>query len=224
MGIVYSTRVVRDGLVLQLDAANPKSYPGSGTVWTDLSGNSNDGTLTNGPTFDNGNGGNFVFDGINDYVSTELELPSPSTTSTTFDIVFRYNGSSAYRGLMGASSYRSSGFSIGFMGQTSIMVTYNASDLSYEPTWTYDSSVISQGTFVFDGRNITAYRNGSVISTHTASFDVVANYSGIQIARNLQGGWGVSQVDVYSVKVYNQPLSEAEIQQNFEAMRGRYGI
>ena len=62
--------IVEDGLVLALDAGNTKSYPGSGTTWTDLSGKGNNGTLTNGPTFDSGNGGAIFFDGGNDYVTT----------------------------------------------------------------------------------------------------------------------------------------------------------
>ena len=57
-----------NGLVLALDAANTKSYPGSGTTWTDLSGRGNTGTLTNGPTYSSANGGSIVFDGTNDYV------------------------------------------------------------------------------------------------------------------------------------------------------------
>ena len=61
--------IVTDGLVLALDAASERSYPGTGTTWTDLSGNSIDGTLTNGPTFSSGNGGSFLFDNDDDYVS-----------------------------------------------------------------------------------------------------------------------------------------------------------
>lgn len=56
------------GLLLHLDAGNTSSYPGTGTVWTDLSGNSNHGTLFNGPTYSSANGGSIVFDGANDYV------------------------------------------------------------------------------------------------------------------------------------------------------------
>ncbi len=67
MAFFYSPNVVTDGLVFAVDAANKKSYPGSGTTWTDLAG-SNNGALTNGPTFDSGNNGNIVFDGSNDYV------------------------------------------------------------------------------------------------------------------------------------------------------------
>ena len=59
--------LVQNGLVLALDAADKNSYVGSGTTWRDLSGNSNNGTLINSPTFSGGNGGNFSFDGADDY-------------------------------------------------------------------------------------------------------------------------------------------------------------
>ena len=63
--------IVTNGLVLNLDAANPRSYPPAynGTTWFDLSGNSNNGTLTNGPTYNTGSGGSIVFDGVDDYGS-----------------------------------------------------------------------------------------------------------------------------------------------------------
>ena len=61
--------IVSDGLVLWLDAGITPSYPTSGTTWTDLSGNNNNGTLVNGPTYSSTNGGSLVFDGTNDYVN-----------------------------------------------------------------------------------------------------------------------------------------------------------
>jgi hypothetical protein len=69
MAVNYSPKIITDGLVLYLDAANTRSYPGSGTVWSDLSRGGNNGTLRNGPTFNSGNGGSIVFDGVNDYAS-----------------------------------------------------------------------------------------------------------------------------------------------------------
>jgi hypothetical protein len=66
MAISRGPNLNRDGLVLYLDAANSKSYPGSGNTWKDLSGNDNNATLINGPTFDTQNSGNILFDGIND--------------------------------------------------------------------------------------------------------------------------------------------------------------
>ena len=69
MALSHSPSIVTDGLVLCLDAGNPKSYPGSGTTWTDLSGNGNNGTLVNGVGYDSDNGGSLSFDGVNDYVT-----------------------------------------------------------------------------------------------------------------------------------------------------------
>jgi len=69
MGLSHSPRIVTNGLVLCLDAGNRQSYPGSGTTWTDLSGNGKNGTLTNGPTYTSANVGAIVFDGVDDYVS-----------------------------------------------------------------------------------------------------------------------------------------------------------
>ena len=79
----YSPRIVTSGLVLALDAAERLSYPRTGTTWRDLSGNSNNGTLTNGPTFSAGNMGSIVFDGVDDYVnianSTSLQVADTFT-------------------------------------------------------------------------------------------------------------------------------------------------
>ena len=69
MSFSYSPKVVTDGLVLYLDAANPKSYVSGSTAWNDVSRGGNNGTLTNGPTFNSANGGSIVFDGVNDYVA-----------------------------------------------------------------------------------------------------------------------------------------------------------
>jgi hypothetical protein len=222
--LAHSPSIITNGLVLCLDAANQKSYPGSGTTWTDLSGNGNNGTLVNGVGYSGSNLGSLSFDGTDDYVSTGLILPSPSTTPTTFDLVFKYNSTNSYRGLIGSSAYNSSGFSIGFMGQSQMRNTYNDSNLNFENNFNYDSSVISQGTFVFNGRNINVYRNSSLTNTFTASFDVASNGNGTQVGRNLQGGWGVSQVDVYAVRVYNRALTASEIQQNYNALRSRFSI
>ena len=77
----YGPRIVTDGLVLCLDAGNSKSYPGSGTAWNDLSRNGNNGTL-NGPTFNSADRGSIVFDGTNDYVSTNYTQPAYTTASS----------------------------------------------------------------------------------------------------------------------------------------------
>ena len=84
MGFYRGPKIVTDGLVLALDAANKKSYPGTGTTWQDLSGNGNDATLVNSPTFGTTNGGRFEFDGTNRY----LTFPEISFTNQDFTLEF----------------------------------------------------------------------------------------------------------------------------------------
>ena len=85
-----SPSVITTGLQLYLDAGNASSYPGSGTTWTDLSGNSRDGTLTNGPTYSGTNGGSIVFDGSNDYVQCTGSLTVTAATFVTkFQQIFK---------------------------------------------------------------------------------------------------------------------------------------
>ena len=72
MALVHSPNIVTDGIVLYLDAANPKSYPGSGTNWHDLTKNNSTFELVNGPTHTTNNSGSFSFDGTNDYARSDI--------------------------------------------------------------------------------------------------------------------------------------------------------
>ena len=102
MGLAHSPRIVTDELVLALDAGNTKSYPGSGTTWTDLIG-SNNGTLTNGPTYSSDDGGSIVFDGSNDYVqlsaSSDLNF---GTGNFTIEGWFNKGATTANLALLGS--------------------------------------------------------------------------------------------------------------------------
>jgi hypothetical protein len=77
MAGTVAPNIVTDGLVLYLDAANTKSYPGSGTTWFDISGNNRNFTLTNGPTFQSTGGGSFKFDGTDDYATLNIANDNP---------------------------------------------------------------------------------------------------------------------------------------------------
>ena len=82
MALAHSPRIVRDNIVQYLDAANTKSYPNSGTTWTDMSSRNRDGTLTNGPTFSTDNLGCFNFDGSNDYVDLNFVFTQASSANS----------------------------------------------------------------------------------------------------------------------------------------------
>ena len=80
-------KIATDGLIFYIDAANKKSYPGSGTIVNDLL-DFKDGTLTNGPTYNSGNGGYFSFDGVNDHIRTDWNEPF-GTTLYSYEVWFR---------------------------------------------------------------------------------------------------------------------------------------
>jgi len=67
MAFANGSRIVTDGLVLALDASDRNSFVSGSTIWNDLSGNGNNGTLVNGPTFDSGSGGSIVFNRSTQY-------------------------------------------------------------------------------------------------------------------------------------------------------------
>lgn len=220
MGIAYNTNIVRSGLVLHLDAANIKSYPGSGTTWTDVSGNGNNGTLINSPTYNSANKGSIVLDGINDYIDIGANaLLAFGTGNFTIQLAFNLNSivTNQYLFDFGANNlalqyYNNSGYVIRYLTQlTSIK------DTSYTLTTgvAYDLTVARNGTTGY------LYLNGNQLNTWTDSDNYSANSP--EIGR-YGGSSAYLNAKVYSFKVYNRALTTTEIQKNFEATRGRYGI
>lgn len=227
MGIAYNTSTVRDGLVLHLDAANVKSYPGSGTVWKDLSGSGNNGTLVNGVGYSADNFGTMTFDGVNDYIQvsnsssinpSEITLIcwAKSTTSTwnssgmlmsKRDVFVLHPNSGTttitYYVRLNGSTYLSSG-SIGVPD----IQQWNM----YAFTWTAPNK-------------LTSYLNGEFVKNNFFTGTTTTNDTG-----PLFIGWDDGLTGRYfngnipQCSMYNRPLSADEIRQNFEALRGRYGI
>ena len=224
MAVYGGPEIATSGLILCLDAGNTKSYAGSGITWVDLSGSGYNGTLTNGPTFSSNNKGNIVFDGTNDYIQLPFNRPSPTTQPTTYEIVFKNNSSTNAKYLIGASNYNISGFAVGLYGLSTIAITYFASGVNGESTHSYDSSVINHGIFNFDGRSVKIYRNSVLLHTSNKAFDATDFSSNIRIANFYQGGWTHGQIDVYFTRVYNRTLSVSEIKQNYNALKGRFGL
>src|SRR6056300_382098 len=95
--IAYYGNIVTDGLVLNLDAARKDSYNRTGTTWNDISGNGNNGTLTNGPTFDSEDYGSIVFDGVDDYVTVSATpINSVLTNQITIETFINSNDLTSY--------------------------------------------------------------------------------------------------------------------------------
>ena len=224
MGTGYNPSIVTDGLVLCLDAANSRSYPKSGTTWSDLAG-SNNGTLTNGPTFDAGNGGSIVFDGSNDYI----DLGSPSSV---FSGIFGSNKISI-GGWFKTSATSPSSQKIVFDSGTSevIQIDMASGGIAFslvgpntrisrvEPT--ADKWFHFLGTY--NGSSMIGYFNGS---KYTESSGLSSNIHSSDNGSTMMAKYPVGGYQflgrVSQFYIYNKALTTDEIRQNYEATVGRY--
>ena len=217
MSIHYSPTTVTNGLVLSLDAGNSKSYPGSGTTWTDLSGNGNTGTLTNGPTFDSANGGSIVFDGVNDYVGLTASASLNGLTDFTFSAWAYFNTSGDNNGFLFVSGDASFEFwryqgKLRFYYQNA---GYNTTDSV--PTGQWVLMMLTRSGSVFK-----QYINNTLSKTTTINATALPS-AGYRIGAYTSGGYNLNGL-ISSVSIYNRALSAAEVLQNFSALRGRYGV
>jgi hypothetical protein len=218
--------VVDSSLQLWLDAGQTTSYPGTGTTWTDLSGNGRNGTLTNGPTFSTTNGGSIVFDGTNDYVQCSGSL---TVTAATFVAWIRRDGTQTdYDGIFFTRGTNVTGLNI--FPTDKLGYHWNQSYYDFDSgltipdlTWCMVAlSVTSTGATLYlcQPNGITTATNAV---SHTSS--VLDN---IQIAQDdTVALFGISRFfkgNVAAAQLYNRALSLAEIVQNYNALQSRYGL
>ena len=216
MGFHRGPNIVRDGLVLALDAASPRSYPGSGTTWYDLSGNGNNATLVNA-TFSNNT---IQFDGTNDYIN----LGNQSLISGNFCIDLWYQLTSTK-----SEHYI---FTTGYSSAGSILI-YSGG------VWLNSSSTNGRmpgapGGTINEITNITVERTDGVAKWYkNGIYQYSLSYSGaISANTNYSIGWAVPRNkstaymagDFYSVKMYNRGFTADEVLQNFNAQKSRFGL
>jgi len=225
MALAHSPKIITDGLVLCLDAGNTKSYPGSGTTWTDLSGNGNTGTLTNGPTYSSDNGGSIFFDGTNDYVSLVDNLGDPQQFTVEFwayPTELNIDSNNNYRRIfipVGASTNDNHSVLIEQGGNISFRVPGGTTNNMQGSGF---SGINQWGHVVctYDQSNKKIYFNGSLKST-VAEASVTVDFGSPQIVDpNSQTFKG----NISNFRVYSKALTASEIQQNFNALRGRFSI
>ena len=239
MSLSHSPLIVRDGLVLCLDAANPRSYPKSGTTWSDLAG-SNNGTLTNGPTFDTGNGGSLVFDGSDDYVNLNIghlaTFIDPSWTTGNYHEFSLFGWAktsiSARRQVFGdwttSGSDQTAAMEFGGYTKPTTSINVNVGGGAayvtlldpYElDTWYY-IGVVKLSSQYFTGYLNAEYKGisaiGSQYTTQTQS-SRLGTPGAVSTSNTFNGS-------ISSFKIYNRALTAAEVLQNYNATRGRYGI
>lgn len=245
MGTSYNPPIVKNGLVLNVDPANKKSYVGSGNTIYDLSKNKYTGTLTNGPVYSSSNAGKLTFDGTDDFIN--VGALSGSFSSFTVFVWFRPTSVSnyknvidcnfSYNGTTGNIGPRLEMTSTGYLGWIYSNVTNN-NDLYYSHgvrssglpanSWhcaaiTYNGTSNTSVTY-YNGLNTGIARTGGTGGSATGFIGVMNNViigKGFHLAaatqRSLVGDCSV-------VQIYNRDLTASEILQNYIATKGRFGL
>lgn len=233
MALAHSPRVVTNGLALCLDAANLKSYPGTGTDWYDLSGNNFNGYINSTPIFNDEKKGNFIFNGTSDIITFGDVLGIESNFSINIWIKGNTVQSGSYGGIVSKGSGSNFG-NYGFYGDVSN--TYvrfgfvDTSDIQREiSNSTYLDLVLNNWVNycgIYDLSKLYLYRNGVLIqqgSYTTTPKLFPANFLSIG-GRSAPTFSNFLKMSMSSAFIYNRALSYQEIQQNFNALRGRFGI
>ena len=219
-------KIVTDGLVLCLDAADPNSYPGSGTTWTDVAG-TNNGTLVNGPTYSDGS---IVFDGVDDYVdcgnNNNLQLPAITIETTikftnisnTIIGAKRYSFNSDMSYFLGQSTTSGKlrwGTSVN--GTTQDALDTNKNDFTtgiiYHVVVIYDHSQNNKSIWINSTLDISTSTNGNL---YNSSENTLIGADG-RITATLPG-------NIYNYKIYNRALTSQEVLQNYNAQKSRFGL
>lgn len=228
MSVSHSPQIVRNGLILHLDAANSRSYPGTGITWTDLTVNTNNGTLINTPTYNSSNNGYFTFDGSSNYINI------PTSSNITFS--------------SGSSYSLSAWFYISSLPGTWTGIITKSRDLTpWYGLWIssgnqYDwatpgnggiinllGSVAKTGWHNLCGvyntsSNLSTLYVDGISNTSTSITSYAAAGSG-----DLAIGWAKGTGEylngsVSNVCMYNRALSDTEVLKNYNALKGRYGL
>lgn len=224
MAAFIGTEIVNSGLVLHLDAANPRSYLGTGTAWFDLSGNRNNGTLTNSPVYDLSNNGNFSFDGTDKYIVGSL--PSPAVgSSITIESVIKLNNVSGTKAIF--SHGRSAvSFACGMMiVNANLRFRNSGNDYALSSPTTLSANQWYHLALVSNSSGTTGYCN-AVLQGTTAQTITSNSITDFHIGRRSSNAASeFMSGNIAYIRVYhNRALTQQEIQQNFEATRTRYGI
>ncbi len=221
MSVFSGPKIVEDGLVLYLDAANQKSYPGTGTTVFDLTINLNNSILTNGASYNSANNGYFNFDGSNDCIVVNSNANILSKTSYTKIAWFYATSFSTGNNIISGGNSGQHAFWLGATntlraGHNSAWTTVVSSTTLVLNTWYFGAVTFNTST------GWVLYLNGNQESTNGS----LTTFTGNQeiLIGSFSTGSNVFTGRIASGLVYNRVLTGAEIKQNFEATRGRYNI
>lgn len=233
MSLIFLPRVVSDGLIFSADAANHKSYPGSGTTWYDLTQNNYNATLV-GPTFTSGNSGGFEFDGINDYVKLD-QVPTTVLSSFTWQFIIKpISFTNDVRLITTRGGVDGPGFWLNITSTKTAQVTIGTvADYDLTNSINYlNTNNIYFLNFVIDNTTAQLYINGALIQTQTISStrtqpdnNIWVNGVFLNIDGTLRSSPNTyANQTLYSLSYYNRALSSNEVLQNYNALKPRFGL
>jgi hypothetical protein len=215
-------QIVTSGLVMHLDAANTKSYPGTGSTWYDRSGNVNNGTLVNGPSFSSTNRGSLLFNGTNNYVDIGVK-PSLLPQALTVSVWFKIGSSLAFSIIVRSRTY---GWGISVAGTTLSSMLYTSLSNQINSTGsTISLNVYNHVSITYTNSTFCMYLNGVQVYTTTSPTNSIYYVNGyIAIGRDADASASYFTGNIANVQIYNRALSATEVLKNFNATRSRFGI
>jgi hypothetical protein len=224
MSVMAPIKATATSLILNLDAANIKSYPKSGTSWNDLSGNNNNSVLTNGPTFTGSFGGNIIFDGANDTADiSTIDL----RTSFTYECWVNMNVINGFSFLGQGSTSPNNGLHIWNANDTSLRFGMYGNDTDvnsltsstntwYHYVFTYNhSSPYTKNIYRNAVKQTTSEQQGQSQYTGTGTLRIGAIYS---------SGGNYANGRFAMARIYNRILADTEILQNYNSNKSRFGL
>ena len=228
MGISYNTSTIVDGLVLGIDIANQRSYPRSGNTITDFLNPLSKYTIAGTANFNAGSGGNLIFDGSTNYVN----FTAPNLGTTTTVEMWAALGA-GYSGKMPFGWFRYDVFcfsgGMGFNTGNSDMYGINSTTVSNL------GLVGNPRHYVFEMRSDVSYTNNKMYINSTSQ--TLSQQTGTELAGQRNFNSGVGRISAWTdtagydmpmnwaiFKIYNRALTQAEINTNFNALRGRFGV
>jgi hypothetical protein len=215
--------IVTTNLSMFLDAGNSSSYSGSGTTWTDLSGNSRNGTLTNGPTYSSADGGSIVFDGTDDFVQCSGSL---TVTAATFVSWIRRNGNQGtYDGILFSRGSSVTGMNFQSSNQLGYHWNNAVNTYGWQSGLTLPDLTWCMVAVSVTSTAATAYlcqASGITSATNTVSHGSSV-LDDIKLAQDDAGGRFFNG-NIATAMIYNRALSADEILQNYRALAWRFGL
>jgi len=214
--------IITNGLVLNLDAGNTLSYISGSNTWTDLSGNNNNGILTNGPTFTLANGGSIIFDGTDDHVEISGSASNTPSSMTLFCFLYTKNVRSEE---IIAVQNNTSGYR--FMSKIFNGTGWGFRASQGSPEYQGVSTLINNNWYclavTYTTSNLILYLNGNV-ELNQPSPSTLVHGGNIRLGDGIGGAQAHLRANLPVFMMYNRALTPLEIQQNFNALKGRFGM